>query len=170
MKKNLWILATVCLLALTGCTSFEDIKQQADAGNADMQYKAAVMLMNGDGTEVDHNAAEKYLMAAIKAKNQSAAQHIIKDIHNNKQGDQSKLLMEAYDILFAEKGYDNQEKLEILAAYPENMLKYITYLDKKGHDKSAFAVKKHALANTGKCPLRKRYIGRYIMQIMIMYF
>ena len=165
MKKNLWILATVCLLALTGCTSFEDIKQQADAGNADMQYKAAVMLMNGDGTEVDHNAAEKYMTAAFKAKNQSAACHVIKDIQRNSRGDQAKLLMEAYDILFEKKVYSAPEKLEIMADFPEYIIKYILYLDANGYNASAFAVKQYALKNVGKCPLRSRYIRRYAQKI-----
>ena len=165
MKKNLWILATVCLLALTGCTSFEDIKQQADAGNADMQFKAAVMLMNGDGTEVDHNAAEKYMTAAFKAKNQSAACHVIKDIQRNSRGDQAKLLMEAYDILFEKKVYSAPEKLEIMADFPEYIIKYILYLDANGYNASAFAVKQYALKNVGKCPLRSRYIRRYAQKI-----
>ena len=165
MKKFLGFYTAAALLALTGCASFEDVKNQADAGNSDMQYKAAIMLLEGDGTTVDRQAAEKYLMQAFRAKNTSAACHIIKDIFRTKQKDQAELLLEAYDILFAHKGNAEIEVLEILACYPENVMAYITYLDSNGYQQSALIVKQHALANVGKCPLRSRYIRRYTQKI-----
>ena len=70
MKKHIsFIVAGLLCCILTGCTSFEEVKQQADNGNADMQFRAAMMLLEGDGIAVDRQAAEKYLTSAIKAKN-----------------------------------------------------------------------------------------------------
>lgn len=164
MKRNLWLCATVCLLALTGCTSFEDVKKQADSGNSDMQFQAAVMLMEGNGTAVDRKAAEKYLMSAFKSKNLFAACYVIENIYKSKQGDQANLLLEAYDILFAQKASAEFEQLKLLASYPADSIKYMVWLDKSGFVQSAFAVKKHILANINKCPLHRRSIYKYTLQ------
>ena len=171
MKKLLMTVSAVSLLIVqNACTSFEDVKRQADLGNAEMQFKAAQMLFDGDGVDYDKQAAEKYLKAAFKARNLGAACYMIKSILSNPQGDESKVLMEAYDILFSampKNGSDAYNAVQMQWAYPEHIFTYMEYLESAGYGKSAFEFKKYAFKHLDKkkCHRRGRDISETVERL-----
>ena len=162
--------AVSLLIVQNACTSFEDVKRQADLGNAEMQFKAAQMLFDGDGVDYDKQAAEKYLKAAFKARNLGAACYMIKSILSNPQGDESKVLMEAYDILFSampKNGSDAYNAVQMQWAYPEHIFTYMEYLESAGYGKSAFEFKKYAFKHLDKkkCHRRGRDISETVERL-----
>ena len=162
--------AASLLIALGACTSFEEVKQQADMGNAEMQFKASQMLLEGEGIEPDKQAAEKYLELALKSGHLLAACHVIKSIHNNPRGDQSKLLMEAYDVLFSKKpkGWGEfSHVFRLQKDYPDDVITYIKYLNRAGYGKAAFEFKKYSFSHLDrdKCHRRGRDINKYSRRI-----
>ena len=60
-KQNVLLVVAAGIVLLSGCASFEEVKNKADAGDAGMQYKMAVMLKEGDGTPADPVKSAEYM-------------------------------------------------------------------------------------------------------------
>ena len=77
--KNV-IFAGIFAAILCGCTSFEEIKLQADSGDPQKQYEVALMFRSGEGTPASHDKYNEYIMKAVKNGDVPAAWEIVKDI------------------------------------------------------------------------------------------
>ena len=80
--KNFVLLMGVAVLCFSGCKSvYEETKEQADAGDADAQWRVAMMLFTGeDGAERNSQLAEEYMLKAKKQKKPLALLHFMEKI------------------------------------------------------------------------------------------
>ncbi len=66
-KKNVLLGVAAGIVLLSGCMSFEDVKNKADAGDGYMAYRTGIMLKEGDGVKANHKQAMSYFEKAAKA-------------------------------------------------------------------------------------------------------
>ena len=62
-SKSLIAAAVGCIVSqvFVGCTSCEETKKLADAGNPEKQYEVALMYRDGDGVPVDNKKYADYI-------------------------------------------------------------------------------------------------------------
>ena len=77
MKKFIWSIITGAILC--GCSSFEEIKKAADAGNPEMQYEVALIYRDGDGIPADNKKSAEYMMRAVNNNYLPAAWELVQD-------------------------------------------------------------------------------------------
>ena len=99
MKKVLFSILAVSVFS--GCTSFEEIKHQADSGNPEMQYEVALMYRAGDGVPADNQKASEYMMLALQNNHMPAAWELVQDIYRQKDIKRASDFVKAYEILLS---------------------------------------------------------------------
>ena len=98
MKKTGMLFALGVAVLSCGCISVEEIKQEADAGNVEAQYKMAEMLLAGDGIARNPYKAKEYFNMAARAGHFFAACKFAGLVMNNPNGDESENLRKALNI------------------------------------------------------------------------
>lgn len=100
-SKSLIAAAVGCIVSqvFVGCTSFEETKKLADAGNPEKQYEVALMYRDGDGVPVDNKKSAEYMMQALDNNYMPAAWETVQDIYRKKDVKRASAFIKAYEIL-----------------------------------------------------------------------
>ena len=167
MKK----LMAVCgaLLVCAGCTSFEEVKQKADAGDAMMQYEVAVRYREGDGVAADKKLSEEYLKKAVESGSLAAAWDRIQQICSRKQLDSSAEFVKCCNMIFDPTKMNSEEKdAQREAALHIHRLgfAYLQLLVENKRDDAAYGVKKCLKKNISvENGYRKKFVAGFQRQL-----
>ena len=150
MKKSLYVLTLATgIVLLTGCTSFEEAKKAADAGDAQMAYKAGVMLKEGNGVEQNTEQAFAYFEKAVQAGDMPAAWDLMNLIYDSRDVDHSKLFGDCYQLLCTKNPDSFLSISPQIKAHNEGItlcLNYLHLLKKAGRDEETYELKKRLVA------------------------
>ena len=150
---------------VSGCMSFEDVKNKADAGDGYMAYRTGVRLKNGMGVKTDYKQACVYFWKAAKAGYEPRGLTVLDVDHRNMFGsrwdiasawevvhtagvEQSQLFGDCYELL-----WDSFPKYRRNELY-KNGLNYLNALQMKKKDAEAYTLKKRLIAIIQKDPTK----------------
>ena len=162
-KQNVLLGVAAGIVLLSGCMSFEDVKNKADAGDGYMAYRTGVRLKNGIGVKPDHKQACVYFGKAAKAGYEPRGLTVMDVEHRNIFGtrwdiaaawevvtqsdvEQSQLFGDCYEVLWND--FSKRHRNELY----EKGLNYLKLIQMKGKDAETYALKKRLIAITRKKP------------------
>ena len=169
MKKLMAMCGAVLVCA--GCTSFEDVKQKADAGDAGMQYKVAVMYRDGDGVAADRKKSEEYLKKAIDSGNRAAAWDRLQQICSKKQLDASAEFIKCCNVIFDQTAVnissdEKDARNEAAISIPRVGLAYLRLLAENKCDSEAYEVKaclRKIVSETNG--YRRKFVWKFLQEL-----
>ena len=171
MKKLAWLLGTaLSLCILPGCTSFEEIKAAADAGDPNMLYELGVRYYDGTGTPQDLDAAyECFKKAADKGNAAGAYRYAFEAIRRKDVSEPELFLKRIQQIFYIQNPQGDNKKAvrAIKSDYPQLCIGFAKNLRSADAEAQLVDFRKQAKVcfNRECLSLSSKKIDRYLREL-----